>query len=402
MVCRLRSRMVTSVLSKLGMSVALGVAVTALAIIADRHDCRAGLGLPIHSCRWPSLHDPVPLDPLGQLRWHPLDGTAYRRLADVRAAEGRSTSAAVLRAVAYRRAPRDPVLAESHMHQALVAGDWRAAAGALDRRLRLDPTASPEVLQAWFELTDAGAPGPASALGALLVADPPWRPWLLPLLESNAATVPVLEAAVDAGAVLTPGELGALLVGLADAGNPAWARLRWRSWLSGEARAVDDGRVFDPSFSGVAAPLPFAWEISDAPGAYAVMEDGLVVHFAGRPADYTGVSQQLALAPGRYSLSTRWSSGLKGAREVAWVLSCDSSGTELARIRLFPPPGPATGTASPFAVPPNCPMQRLQLVAIARNLSMRALEGELRVERIAVEDATSIASDATGGVHGLR
>lgn len=382
-----------------GLAVALGAAVAALAVFADRHDCRAGVGLPIHSCRWPVLHtSPGNTEPLEQLRWHPLDGTSYRQLAEIRAGEGGgAASASPLWAIAYRRAPRDPKLAEADMRNALGAGNWASAAAALDRRLRLDPEAAPDVLNAWFETMGARTPASATALGTLLARDPPWRPWLLQALTRTTVAAPVLDAALSAGADLTHGELEVLVTSLVDAGDPVGARQRWLSSLGDGAGAADDGSLFDPEFSGVAAPPPFAWEIQPAPGVSVEMEGGLVVSFAGRPADFTGVSQQLALAPGSYRLEVDWSSGLRGNRPVAWVLLCVSPESELARISMFPAsPSRGQQSASPFAVPPTCPRQRLQLVAISRNLAQRGLEGELRVQRVRVERAVSHEREESG------
>lgn len=336
------------------------------------------------------------MEPLEQLRWHPLDGTSYRQIAEIRAGEDEAAVASPLWAIAHRRAPRDPILAEADMRNALAAGDWALAAAALDRRLRLDPEAAPAMLDVWFQAPGVGAPAPATALGTLLVRDPPWRPWLSQALTRSTSAAPVLDAALSAGADLTPRELEVLVSALVDAGDPAGARRRWRSSLVEGVEAADDGRLFDAEFSGVEAPPPFAWKLEPAPGVSVAMETGLVVSFAGWPADFTGVSQQIALAPGRYRLEVDWSSRLRGNRPVAWVLYCISPEIELARIPMFPSPSSRRHSASPFAVPQSCPRQRLRLVAIARNQAQRGLEGELRVQRVRIEDAALHESDQPG------
>lgn len=381
-------------------ALALSVFSAGAAWWVDVRDCDLGVGLPIAFCAlWARPASDVPARRARRaLRMAPLDGSAYRRLAQSAQAGGDAARATRLYRIALRRSPRELVARQWEFERAIASHRMADAAQAMDSLLTLDELSAPARLNtasrylgdAVFSKTFAGA----------LRVGRPWRSVLPAVLAETTHPVEVealLARIADRGVSDAENALHARL--LERLGRPQAARAQWRAALPPQSRGLD-ALLFDGGFEAPPGPPPYAWQF-ESQGGTAVGVDGsqaaegvrsLAVVFDGRAADFTGVWQDLALRPGRYRLTLQATAHLSGARPIAWTLTCRLSGRPLARLEL--PSGHHAWQAYSvgFTVPPDCAAQQLRLSSIGRDLSERSVEGEVRFDALRIEDETTGAS----------
>ena len=167
------------------------------------------------------------------LRDRPIDGAAYRVLAQAEDAAGHADRATALYATAVARWPRDRIARATLADRAFAADDVDGGLHHIDALLRVAPAVRATVLGKLMPYL--GDPRIRDGLVARLAADPPWRGAVAPaLLEATvpAAEAEALLAALAARLAPTPAELQARLLLLDRLGQSAKARSIWLGTLS--------------------------------------------------------------------------------------------------------------------------------------------------------------------------
>lgn len=363
-----------------------------------------GLGDPMGPGRLVQASDPVvdPQTAIANARWaledRPIDGRAYRLMAQAKQAQGETGLASDLYRIAVERWPRDRIAQAMLTEQALAAGDWNTAFEHLDALLRVAPRSRPELLAA--VLPHLGLPPLREALLARLALDPPWR-GALPaallaettppdagetLLAELAAVLPPAEAEVRARSTLLQ------RMGRADA-----ARAAWLDTLAEDARALalqPGNHVFDGGFELASLGGGHDWQANVPPGVSATASgqdpqtgaQALSLGFSGRAVQFAHLRQTLALPPGNYRLAAWSDDHVDSTRPFAWQLSCAGGGGRLVEMPL--PAGDGWQRAAvDFQVPQECTVQQLLLRHTGRNLAERRLRGSLRLDSVAIREA---------------
>lgn len=330
------------------------------------------------------------------LRADPLDGRAYRVLAQLAVDAGDEARAAELYGIAARRAPRDrPAhawLLDHHLRNARAAD----ALAHLDTLLRVQPS-----LFGRFEpilLALAGAPAVHGPLGDLLATRPPWRVAFLRLVATKSADLdavaPLFDAVRRSEGGLAASELGPWLDRLVREGRVGQAYLIWAANLP-PGRQTTLGNVFNGGFEFEPLPVGFDWRFGRVSGARisrlaAPEGEGLAlrVAFEDRRVPFNHARQMLALPPGDYRLSLRARpDSLRTERGLVWEVSCVSGGKPLAATEPLRGHGGWRELGVEFTVPGDCAGQWLALRLPARipaeqRIGGRAWFDDLRIRRL--------------------
>lgn len=321
------------------------------------------------------------------LQDRPIDGRAYRVLAQVATAEGDTVRAAQLYAIAAERWPRDRIAQAVLAEHALAAGDLDAGLVHLDALLRVAPGLRAAVLaQVAGLLEDAAF---RKGLVTRVAQHPPWRDALVRALLAKDTPVEPALTFLDELADQQPladGELQARITLLDRAGRPVEAREAWLQTLDPAARAAD-GLIFDGGFEHPDISGGYGWQITPLAGV-AMGHDAsdslqgdlaLAIVFDGRAVQFAHLQQSLALAPGNYRLQAASSNAVSTARPFEWRLSCINDNRALVVLPLAVRPDWQQVEAG-FTVPDACNRQRLQLRHSARTLAERRLRGALKID----------------------
>jgi len=152
-----------------------------------------------------------------------------------------------------------------------------------------------------------------------------------------------------------------LLTGLVNAGSYAKAYEAWRS--VGHPKVTAGSLIYDAGFSDATVPGPFNWALTSSTLGLAERQKGGRLHvvYYGQD-DGVLASQLLLLKPGSYRIAMQITGDLRNAVSLAWTITCANSKTQLAALRL------AAVTRGGFAVPVDCPAQRLELTGSAPEL----------------------------------
>ena len=323
----------------------------------------------------------------------PIDGRAWRVLAQLADAQGDKARADTLYAIAVRRAPRDRPTRAALIDRAFAANDLSTGFAQLDALLRVAPLAAPPTLRALMpSLADARV---QDAFVARLASNPPWRGMLLPALKDPATDPAValgLLARLGRESPLTAAETDARIGLLQRTGQEAAARQLWLSTLPADARG-EGGLVFDGGFEHPDITGAYGWRLAPSPGVDIGSDEGgpaqgsraLAIQFSGRAIGAIGLEQSLALAPGDYRFAFAADNGTDAQRPIAWRLLC-RDGAELLSQPL-PSPGRHgwQKTTADFVVPAGCSGQVLRLELLARSLFDRQLSGTLRLDDVRIE-----------------
>ena len=341
-------------------------------------------------------HAPQPADALravAMLHDSPIDGRAWRVLAQRADAQGDKARADVLYAIAVRRAPRDRPTRAALIDRAFATNDLATGFAQLDALLRVAPLAAPPTLRALMpSLADARV---QDAFVARLATRPPWRGQLLPVLKDPATDPAIaldLLSRLSRQGPLTDGETDVRIALLQRTGHDTDARQRWLATLPSDARG-DGGLLFDGGFEHPGITGPYGWRLAPSPGvdiggdasAAAQGAHALAIGFSGRAIGAIGLEKSLALAPGDYRLAFAADNGTDAQRPIAWRVLC-RDGSELLSLPL-PPPGRhgwQRGGAD-FSVPAGCSGQVLRLELLVRLLFDRQLSGTLRLDDIRID-----------------
>lgn len=362
--------------------VLLAVLVIAALVVCARLVWRAGIEPDDALQRAQSALEAGALDEAGRLARaalvvRPLDGRAYRVLAQVAARRGDQDQIATYTALAVRYAPRDVQARAMAAQLAIEAGDFATAVDHYDRMLRVEPESAQRVFPVMMALaqTDAGR----ERLLARLAEKPLWRPALLQQLAHalpGAADLPPLFHELGRRTALAPAELAAYIGRFVD--DRQWPSA-YLAWLN-ELRPPLPGQLTSPVNGDFELPVaggsPFEWHIDSLPAIEARIvsrDDGpgraLRVVFTGARSPFQGVRQLLLLQPGlEYRL--RWRNRLDALdtpRGLHWVVSCaDGPSGTLLSGQLLRGSGTWERHEQAFRVPAGCPAQWLQLELEAR------------------------------------
>ncbi len=306
----------------------------------------------------------------------PLDGRAYRVLAQRALKRGDGAQLATFTALAVQYAPRDLEARALAAQLAIEAADFGAAVDHYDRMLRVEPASAERVFPvlAGLAQTDGGR----ERLLLRLAERPLWR---LALLRHAAralpaaADLPPLFHALGRRAGLSPEEMAAYIGRFVDDRQWQAAYLAWLNELP-QARLGQLASPVNGNFELSSTGAPFEWLIEGASGAEAGIADrddgaghALHVAFAGARAQVRNVRQLLLLQPGLNYL-LHWQSRLDALdtpRGLHWVLVCAQGGGErLLNGELLQGSAPWRRHEQGFTVPPGCPAQWLQLELDAR------------------------------------
>lgn len=338
---------------------------------------------------------PQPADAMratAMLHDSPIDGRAYRVLAQLAEARGDKAQADALYAIAVRRAPRDRPTRAALIDRAFAANDLPAGFAQLDAMLRVAPLAGPPTLHALMpSLADARV---QDAFVARLVTNPPWRGQLLPVLKDPATDPAValgLLARLSQKSPLTTAEIDTRISLLQRTGQDAEARTLWLSTLPAGAHGAG-ALLFDGGFEHPGIDDAYGWRLAPSPGvdigrddsAPAQGQHALAIDFGGRAIGAIGLEQSLALGPGDYRLTFAAENDTDAQRPIAFRLLC-RSGTQLLSLPL---PGPGNKgwqrAGDDFTVPAGCSGQVLRLELLAQSTLDRQLSGTLRLDDIRI------------------
>ena len=274
------------------------------------------------------------------LHERPVDGRAYRALAQGSTANGDDATADRLLQIAVARAPRDHVARALLAERAFAEGDPAAGMEHIDAVLRVAPHARRDILALLVpHLADVAF---RAALVERIVLDPPWRGALPAALRAEGVAPEPAERLLADLAVRTPlteSEQHARILLLDTLGQSPRARAAWLETLPPEARSA--GLVFDGGFEHSAIEGGYGWQF-DAPAGSDIAFDAsdafdgdasLSVRFDGRAVQFAGVRQRLALAAGRYTLSSTSRLRIDSTRPFAWRITCHA-GARLAELAL--------------------------------------------------------------------
>jgi hypothetical protein len=308
---------------------------------------------------------------------NPLDGRAYRVLADVAREQGDRERQRTFIALAVQHAPRDIAARTWAAQIALEQGDAAAAFSHYDRILRIAPEAQTTIFPVLAGL--AAMPGARDALVSRLAEQPPWRASLLGYFAGTTPSaddlLPVF-AGLRAKGSLSPDENAALVGRFVRDRRWDQAFVAWAGGLSA-AQLAALGTPVNPGFEDAAPPSgPFEWNFGRVAGVDAGIRSlpdsrghALRIEFQGQRSPFREVRQLLLLPPGTgYQL--KWRSrldGLQVARGLRWTLTCADGAAETILVTE-----PSAGSSpwrqhtAAFDVPANCPAQWLVLELDAR------------------------------------
>jgi hypothetical protein len=237
-------------------------------------------------------------------------------------------------------------------------------------------------------------------LRKLLSDNPPWRAQFfaaLPNSISDARTpLDLLAALKDSPNPPSVDDLRGYLDFLIRHNFYPLAYYAWLQFLSPE-QLNSVGLLFNGSFEALPSGLPFDWVITQGTGVTIVIasapdhEGGraLEVAFEQGRVDFRGVTQLIALPPGKYHFDGKYTGEVTGERGLKWRVTCAGAAT-------VGESGMVAGRTSTwkkiefsFAVPAaDCPAQYLHLDLDARMSSEQFVSGtvwfgDLRIVRLA-------------------
>jgi hypothetical protein len=328
------------------------------------------------------------------LRQRPIDGRAFRVLAQHADAAGDHARADALYAIAVHRAPRDRLTRAVLADRAFAAGDLAAGLQQLDALWRVAPQMRAPLLRA-LPLGDVRV---RAVLIDRLALQPPWRDALRSVLldpATSPANAAQLLAELAARTPLTEAEQGARIVVLQRLGRTQEARRLWLASV-GQPASGDVPLVFDGGFEQPDIRDGYGWRQSPPPGVAFIDDDrepaeghhALAIEFEGRAVTTPGLEQSLALPPGDYRLSASVDNLTDAERPFAWTLRCQDGGAVLLTLPL--PDGSTAAwqqVRDGFRVPASCNGQVLRLDYLGRSLDERQFSGRLRM------DAVHVSSD---------
>ena len=315
----------------------------------------------------------------------PLEGRAYRLLADIADRENRETDALALYSIAAHRAPRDLPTRAWLTQYYLEHGQYDSAMEQVDQLLRYAPARGATVLPLLAKLS--ADPDFAKALGRMLRNQPPWRGGMLATLRAagNEEAAEQVQAALLRNGSLSDEELAQWLATLLEHGHWGEAYARWAGTLATRRSPIPT--VYNGSLDHIPTGMGFDWRVSRVPGVSLEFVPGagdnsrLIARavFRGRPVAAVGMEQPVLLPPGDYSFSVRQrADALRAERGLEWTLTCAGQGQPIAVSERAEGSFAWRTMVTAFQVPTtNCPGLWLRLRNSAPAGSMQPISGSL-------------------------
>ena len=336
------------------------------------------------------------------LAQEPLQGRAFRVLADIATRAGHTEEASRLYGIAVHRAPRDAQGLNGLIQLEIQRGDYRSAMHWIDFYLRTSAgraATSSRVLPGLVPLALDGRF--ASALVDVLREDPPWRADMMMALRANPTVASRVYGQLDQERALRPDEYYGWIDGLINAGQWDEAHTRWIS--SPRTMRADASRVFNGDFSSDPVNHGFDWRLpSDAsmgvefePVA-GTRRRTLHLHFFNQPVRAILLEHALRLDAGAYVLRMRIRTrGLASTEGMGLQVVCPSGGVIGEGDPLA---GSADWQASEMIVrvpPTGCPGQWLRLNQIWSGAGAK-IAGDLWLDDIRIEPMAAPAPTVVG------
>lgn len=328
------------------------------------------------------------------LAHEPLQGRAFRVLADVADRQGHRTEAFRLYRIAERRAPRDLPTRAWLTQRYLEQGNYEQALVQIDRILRMSPKRASSIQPVLVQL--AQDPAFAVSLAKILRTDPPWRSSLLSALRDQktgnaAANGRVMQALQDEGG-LSADEYARWLDSLIAQGRWGEAYARWAG-----AVAKPEGRlplVYNGDFTLPVTDSGFDWRLRRMPGVLLRFEQvagtngpAAYLRFLDRRVPKPGLEQPLMLSAGHYRLSLRARvQALRSELGLQWIVACSGGrGGVIARTEPIDGSFGWREFTVDFTVPSaECPGQWLRLVNPVTASSAQRVVGELWIDDVKI------------------
>jgi hypothetical protein len=310
------------------------------------------------------------------LRISPMNSAALRVIVRTAQKRGDTALAETCLVLAARLGWRDGVAQLWLLDRALTAGDYTTAAQAADSLLRIR-FASARGRAAITALINS--PGGRTALVERIAERPPWANAVLRNLRAatpqQAEAASAMLIALDRRGIRPSDNIMIPLV--ADALAHGQGLVMHRLWNTLEPNIVTSstGGLNDGKFSQLAADTtkwrPFGWSIAQSPQVRVETSSRkdypfnpvLRIEGQGRRSN-AAVTQLLALETGQYDLTFEYKleSGLRQA--FIWQIQCLGQRSRIL-YDVAIPRSPGAGWQDnrlPFAVPKNCPGQRITLM----------------------------------------
>lgn len=330
------------------------------------------------------------------LAQRPLDGRAYRQLAEIEHAAGRTETAAALFLVALGNTPRDRLSQAWMADHAIARGQTMEAMERVILLMDMDATLWGGLFPYLRQLSLHEEAW--SALIAKMAAEPPWRSQFLSAWEQDAPAGfdAVMLGLEGTNASFTAAERELWVLHLVRRHRWTSAYLAWVDGLGADRRPVAPG-VFNGSFEWAPAGH-FDWSLTPGGGnrkdvlatAGASGERALRVQFTGQPG--TSVEQILVLPPGAHAFQARTRlEALHSDQGLVWSVRCMNDQTLLGS-------GPAMRNSREwysygfrFEVPRDCPAQRLSLEPQGRSALERRIQGVAWFDEVSITAASGTA-----------
>ncbi len=289
----------------------------------------------------------------------PLSSGALSSLGVAMLRRGDVDRAATMMAVA---AAHDPTDLPSHLwlyDQAFEKGDCYAALAQANILLSARPGLVDQIGPSLVALIRR-SPENEAALGKMLATSPYWRPYLLRNLMLNlkdrGSLVRLYTGLQKSLKPPVRDELFIYLERLTREGAYDDAYLAWLNSLPRD-RLKQLGLLYNNRFQYAPTNLPFDWQITQTPGAWAGItnepEPSLKLEFYGGKIAFANVSHLMTLAPGAYAfMAEAKAQNFESERGLRWRVFCvsDPSAT-LASTELLKISTPASEVRMAFKIP---------------------------------------------------
>ncbi len=327
------------------------------------------------------------------LAHEPLQGEAFRVLAEAADRQGQRAEAFRLYRIAERRAPRDMPTRAWLIQRFLVIGEYNQALAQIDRVLRMSPKLATKIHPVLVQMAQDATF--AKALAQSLRTDPPWRAGILAALRNpktgNPSAAGQVMGALQHQGGLSPEEYAGWLDSLMAQGRWGEAYARWAGAVlkPGERLPL----VYNGDFARVPSDSGFDWRLRRVPGVLLQFEEAAgtpgqvaYVRFLDRRIPSAGLEHPLLLSPGQYRLSLRArAQALRSALGLQWVIACVGAGGVVGRT------DPVEGSfgwrtfEATFSIPDNgCPAQWLRLINPVPAGSAQRIAGDVWISDLKI------------------
>ena len=328
----------------------------------------------------------------------PLEGRAWRILAQVEAANGDRDQARELFTRAVQLRPRDVPSRAWLADDLLAQGKHAQALEHIDRLMVTSPASRAPLLAVLVRLSVD--PQFVDALVPMLAGHPSWRPAYLRELQRSADpdTTSLVMASLEGAGGLEAEESARWVDNLIRSGQWGKAYAHW-------AGTLQEGVRLSPVFNGDFAHTPsgsgFDWRtpriagqtVTFEPADHGATGNVAAIEFRGRPAARGGLEQALLLAPGTYELQVRLrTQGLRSDGGLEWVVACAKGNRVLGRSARITGTTDWVTLTTPVKVPADCPGQWLRLVNPAPTARAKWTEGQLWIDNIQLDALSSQGS----------